>query len=1231
MTWRSRFITLGSAGALVIGLGQAAPATAGTPGAASAAPGIPGERHTVTLLTGDVVQVEGQPGGRQVAQVVPGAGRESIRFRQDEVDGKLSVIPSDAMPYLQSNRLDKALFNVTDLIAQGYADEQSGSLPLIARYSDRISVAAVPSLAATEPGPELPSLHGRAVREEKRRAGEFWKAFGGPQIMAGGVERISLDRKVRASLDRSVPQIGAPQAWAAGFDGTGTTVAVLDTGYDATHPDLAGKVVGSANFTPSPDTSDKFGHGTHVAATIAGTGAAAGGTRKGVAPGAKLIVGKVLDDTGSGEFSWILQGMEWAAASGAKVVNLSLGGGPTDGTDDLSVGLNEISARTGTLFVVAAGNDGEEGASTVGTPGSADAALTVGAVDRQEALAPFSSRGPRVGDLAVKPDITAPGVGIVAARAAGTSMGTPVDQYYTAASGTSMATPHVAGAAAILAQRYPQWTGQQLKDGLASTAKAANGLSVFEQGGGRVDVAAAAAHTGVYATGTLNLGPLNDTSGPIRKTVTYTNTTSASASLPLQLDLRRPDGGTAGDAVRPDKSTVDVPAGGSATVTITVDSARLVRGNYTGRLVAGGVHTTLGLVKEAPKHKLTVKGIGRDGKGTMYGMTLRGEDDRFDAVGDIFGSYTFEVGEGAYYIHGSTHDGLAPDEETTHVILPEFEVTKDMTVVLDARKAVPVEIQTPRPAVQNGILSYFTHREFGSRRITDYGMDFDGTRRVYVTPTERVKKGTLEFGTRWQMTAPMLTSTVLPSFDLQAELFYYGSSPVFSGVRWLRVVPVTDYRRVDVRGKIALVAPDENSYDVEKAAADAAKAGAAMVVITSPAGWSTYTKWRPQGDRLPIPTALITRDQGKRLAERAARVWTSLLLCGMPVSPYLYDVEQVTKDRVPDRVVHRVTDRNSATVITGYRKTGAAEWAKEQRFSWRPWETYAVNQYQRFMPTGRVREEVVTADDTIWQHRVKHYYSWDEMNPLNGGMVDAPRTYQPGRESTENWFAPVVRPAIPKGLQSSRSGDGMSLRVPEFVDAEATHYAFTEGEIDSTPDQEVARLYQDGRLLKEAPVAWGAFPVSPDPATYRLDLSVSRTTPNWQFGTHTDTSWTFRSQRPAAGQDQLLPLLQLDYGVPTDLANKAPAGRRTAIDLTARHQDGLAGPKVERMTASVSYDDGRTWTNLRLVNQGQGRFRAVVDHPRLDRTNGFVALRVRAVDAGGNSVEQTVLRAYGLA
>ena len=132
----------------------------------------------------------------------------------------------------------------------------------------------------------------------------------------------------------------------------------------------------------------------------------------------------------------------------------------------MSLALDQLSAQTGALFVVAAGNTGAE--ASMSSPGAADAALTVAAVDSSDQLAYFSAMGPRFGDYALKPDIAAPGVDILAALAGGNAD----TGYYQTMSGTSMATPHVAGAAAIVAQEHPDWSGQQIKDALMSTVEA---------------------------------------------------------------------------------------------------------------------------------------------------------------------------------------------------------------------------------------------------------------------------------------------------------------------------------------------------------------------------------------------------------------------------------------------------------------------------------------------------------------------------------------------------------------------------------------------------------------------------------------------------------------------------------------------------------------------------------------------------------------------------------------
>ncbi|WP_255545296.1 S8 family serine peptidase, partial [Micromonospora parastrephiae] len=287
----------------------------------------------VTLITGDQVELAPAAPGRVAATVRPGPGRERVIFQTLEVDGGLRVLPSDALPYVSSGVLDANLFDVQELAADGYGDAAQGDLPLIVRYQEPAAGRVRPLAVAAEARP-LGSINGAALRVGKGDLGGLWttlaatprsRATATAPKLGGGIARVWLDARVRPTLEHSVPQIGAPAAWAAGRDGKGVTVAVLDTGVDATHPDLAGRIAEAQDFSGSGSARDGHGHGTHVAATIAGSGAASAGLRKGVAPGARLLVGKVLDDGGSGSSSAIIAGMEWAAHSGAKVVSMSLG------------------------------------------------------------------------------------------------------------------------------------------------------------------------------------------------------------------------------------------------------------------------------------------------------------------------------------------------------------------------------------------------------------------------------------------------------------------------------------------------------------------------------------------------------------------------------------------------------------------------------------------------------------------------------------------------------------------------------------------------------------------------------------------------------------------------------------------------------------------------------------------------------------------------------------------
>ncbi len=284
------------------------------------------------------------------------------------------------------------------------------------------------------------------------------------------IKKVWKDKRVEIMLNKTIPLIEVPKVWkhsSGGSSGKSIKVAVVDTGVDTEHPDLEGRVIKTEDFTDE-GYFDGNGHGTHVAGTIAGDGTASDGKYKGVAPKAKIIAAKVLDSWGSGWMSGVMGGIEWAADQGAQVINLSLGSaGPCDGTDPNSQLCDRI-VEEGVVVCVAAGNSGPE-SSTVGSPGCAKKVITIGASDDDDKIAYFSSRGP-TSDNRIKPDICWPGVNVIAARAKNTSMGSPQGDFYTEASGTSMATPHCAGVIALLLEDYKKLTPEQVKSILMNNA-----------------------------------------------------------------------------------------------------------------------------------------------------------------------------------------------------------------------------------------------------------------------------------------------------------------------------------------------------------------------------------------------------------------------------------------------------------------------------------------------------------------------------------------------------------------------------------------------------------------------------------------------------------------------------------------------------------------------------------------------------------------------------------------
>ena len=264
------------------------------------------------------------------------------------------------------------------------------------------------------------------------------------------------------------------------YAGRGIKVAVLDTGCDPTHPDLAGRIAQNnvMSFVVGESAVDGHGHGTHVCGTVGAKKQPASGTRYSVAPDCELLVGKVLSNSGSGYDTWILKGVNWAISQGAEVINMSLGsargvGDPANAKYE-TLARNALNRPTPSLIIAAAGNDSARPTyvAPVGNPAACDSIVGVAATDSQGVVARFSCG--QVDHVTL--DLAGPGVNILSA-----SLGGGVVSF----NGTSMASPHVAGAAALWAESAPGLRGRALRAKLLATIKPLAG-TVQEVGAGLV-------------------------------------------------------------------------------------------------------------------------------------------------------------------------------------------------------------------------------------------------------------------------------------------------------------------------------------------------------------------------------------------------------------------------------------------------------------------------------------------------------------------------------------------------------------------------------------------------------------------------------------------------------------------------------------------------------------------------------------------------------------------------
>ena len=1163
--------------------------------------------YQVTLITGDVVDVSASGNGQYAATTYP---RDGISISLlSTPDGDLYAFPSDAAELVAAGRLDRELFNVATLVEAGYTDH----LPVIVEFAGGRPAAAGRAAAAAQADPvaalpdqlgslpdavALPSINGAAVSLPAEELPDLWQqvqrtrpAVGLPDdlpvgrfaaatttTIAPAWEKVWLDAPVYAALDISVPQVGAPQAWAQGVDGTGVTVAVLDTGVDATHPDLAGKIAGTESFVPGESVVDGHGHGTHVASTVLGSGAASGGQYTGVAPGAPVTAARA----------------------------------------------------TGT-----------------GSDGSA----------------------------------------------------------YIGMQGTSMATPHVAGAAAILAQQHPEWSAEQLKAALTGSARPHPDLTSYQQGAGRLDIPAALDQNLLLTPSALDFGPIpHPWEEPVTRTITLSNHGGTPVAVDLTTTLRGPLGPADG-VVSFEPASVTVPAGGSASVAATYHPTSGVEGGFTGQLraVSGGDTVLVAAVaayQQPLSHTLRLIPIPPEGWPSFADFTfwvlirvdapqepiLVGRGVPFADVVVPDGVYSASVSFS--YYHPQRGDLL-----TTVLVDPEVVVDgEDTQLVIDGNAAKPLQVETPLPSelreVQHAVVRKTT---YGGAYGVTYNAEWRHNRaQLLVTPTEPVTVGGVQFVTA--VSAPE-RSLLLRTAGADGETVSatwghsYYQEPRLGGEYSVELVDVgsgtaEEIAAVEVAGRLALVGLRFNDYGevmnapggpYEELAQRLADAGALAMVAyldRSAPYWcaqgylSNICNGVRQDYTAPLPIISLGPVDGTKLAQLAADGPVPMELSSRDTdAAYEYRL-YLTSEVISDPFAYRVTEAELAAVTHRYHTPAAFD--LYDRVFTMPLGSplgFITSTYRSEAPLTQYVGPV--SDQLLWMHELagtvradRHLVFHERRFVLTENQVavydqPAPRTLHWGRPSTVGAFrlpAELVGNPLAdlypfNGNCLFCRGDDLLINGLGLTGGDGTRIG--ENLLLQTvlaPEYFQAHLYRNGEEVP-ALLPGGAWDLSayPEPAEYRFTHQVDGFL---TYPSKITSEWVFESMQPDGNEARypfecpdVLTMVQncrveraLFFGFQVDpmlrLDNTAAAPGAAAVTISVFRQVGAPAPEVAGLELEISYDGGESWTAAPVQRADNGEYLALLRHPAEADT---VSLRAAAWDTDGNRVTQTLIDYYPLA
>ncbi|MFV8784047.1 S8 family serine peptidase [Microbulbifer sp. SA54] len=1217
-----------------------------------------GER-TFTLITGDKVSAVVKNDGALAGIRLLGEDGGEVITSIYKYGNDTYVVPPKAQALVDAKAVDMELFNISKLYQAGYDDESTSKLPVIVEYIDgTLAGAAVPqALDGMSLTGEIEVIDSAAFGIDKAQAAELWT-----QLTAdSSVEGVWLDAFVHAhkvssaeSLTPTVPLTGARGEHAAGFDGAGVTVAVLDTGYDTEHADLNGRVVASRDFTYSRNGVDDLnGHGTHVATTIAGTGAESSGLWAGMAPGADLVIGKVLGNTGGGSTYGIMNGMIWAVEQGADIVSMSLGGTATSCDGPLVDLVEALSDEA--LFVISAGNSFTR--ETVGSPGCAPSALTVGAIDRNNQTADFSSRGPSPDGHSSKPDIASQGVAVVAAASGGFG-----ETGYTALSGTSMAAPHVSGGAALLKQARPELSPRELKKVLTSSVTPSD-AHVLEQGAGPMDVNQAMIQD-VVAAPNPELGFFTGGHYEYTKTsVTLENLSGEDKTFKLKLDLVGEDDSVevpatlAGLGIK----SVTVPAHGSVDVPVWIDpTVGLNSGAYgaiTGRIegtVVGNNDERLTVPVsfwiDQPKVTLSFTVTDHRGQPAQSPSKLylmNDEDDWGQYLSVRNGFATADVPAGNYsvvanimtYDNDNIFGGLV--ETAAQMAVLRRKVSSDSHIEFDSRNAEKVEFKADKPLAPQGYSFGFTYAldDAKSAKLAAIELAPDYVKNFYAWSQGQDDRFRSFVTTRAVAPEAVVTQENGEVLDYTNQ----GLALSFHGEGSAEMVAVgdagysTDWTQFDLDGKIALIA--NPYYLTSYMVGNAMKHGAIGVIAYRP---GTSGRYKGIINGTPkIPVVALSGEQGARVAAEVEAGNNRVSWSGIAAerSPYAYSINHITDGHINAGLV-QVHEKNMHKISASYhaQDDDRPAWTDVMAMTNSTGEFYSTGSPQMVM-TPVEREEYYTATSkNAWTNIVMP----DHQLRSNGGYFDGARLMTAGAEEETSWFkGPRGGTLLSNGSAIAyRDTNVLHFRTPSFGDA-AGHDGIGgyNGRAAYGISVDGQSQYLDSGMLT---MPDGNSEITLEIRYYPRGVG-ERSPVNDHLGSFYQGLYTFNSSAAQQGaQPVLVPVIDL----PVSIVNTAPAGEPMQVKLSGV-MDGLG--EVDLSSVSLQYGYGQecvvdnvpafvycpvndkfsesNWVDAE-VQQVDGEW--IANIPNAAPAGEYVHLRVEMTGPQGSHTQQITLRNYML-